>query len=234
MKRCYAILTIMLLPFLLPTDIAAQGRNDKLHFNVGVKVGFQAVTYNDPDFEIKGYIFDHDNIQSNKIGYALAPFLRLTKGRYYIQTETTLGITNHNFNFKDKEEPITEGTQQGNIVYDLKTYCLQVPILFGYSFVNEGKFGMSIFTGPRTKFTFTTYSQQDFRNFKQEGLNEVLSKQIYYWEIGLGVNIDRVFFDFVYDIGISDVSKYILDKSGERHKSTRRDNILSFSVGLMF
>ena len=96
-------------------------------------------------------------------------------------------------------------------------------------------FGMSVFTGPRTKFIFTSHNKQEFKHFDDNTLHEVLCKKCYYWEIGLGVKIDKVFFDFVYDIGLSDASRYIVsEKDGRKFKSSRRDNVLSFSVGLIF
>ncbi len=227
----YCIIPIILL--LLPVSLHSQ--SDKLHFNIGIKAGVQAITYNDPDFEIEGYIFDRNNIQSNKIGYTLAPFLRVTKGRFYIQSEAALGISRHSFDFKDAEISTNDDSSISNPVYSLKTYCLQVPVLFGYSFIRNGKFGMSIFTGPRTKFTFTAHDKQDFKHFKHDCMQEILQKKTWYWEIGLGVNIHNVFFDFVYDIGITDASKHIISGSdGQIFKTDRRDNQLSFSVGMMF
>ena len=84
---------IIYLFLLLPLCINAQESKKRIRLNAGVKVGFQAITYNDPTFEIEGYTFNENTIQSNKIGYTLAPFLRLSRGRYYIQTEAAFGIT---------------------------------------------------------------------------------------------------------------------------------------------
>ena len=67
----------------LPLLILAQTKED-IRINAGIKAGFQAVTYNDPEFKIDGYVFDYNNIQSNKIGYVISPFARQTayRGRY--------------------------------------------------------------------------------------------------------------------------------------------------------
>ena len=231
MDRRHIIPIILFLLF--SCTISAQ--ENKLHFNIGIKAGVQAVTYNDAEFEIKGYSFARDNIQSNKIGYTVAPFLRLTKGRFYIQSEATFGITRHSFDFNDSEEIDSYTPTAHTPVYNLKTYCFQVPILLGYSFVKQGKFGISLFTGPRTKFTFISHSKQEFNNFKYENLYEELKKKTYYWEVGLGVNIHNVFFDFVYDIGLSDASEFISSgNEGETFPTKRRDNIQSFSAGVMF
>ena len=120
---------IFLILLSLSLGLTAQEKR-KVQFNYGIKAGFQAVTYNDPEFEIDGYVFDTDNIQSNRIGYAISPFVRLTKNKFFIQTEATFGITNHSFDFHDEVEPGMEDIVPNKTVYDLRTYCIQVPILF--------------------------------------------------------------------------------------------------------
>lgn len=220
--------------FLLPT-LAMADEKGKVRFNAGFKAGFQAVTYNDPEFEIEGYEFDHNNIQSNKIGYAISPFARISKSKFYLQTEVTFGITNHSFDFKDQQPPADGNNASNCIVYDLRTYCIQVPILFGFNFVEHERYGMSIFTGPRTKFIFPSMSDQNFKHFRYRHLEEVLNDKTYYWEFGLGIKISRVFLDITFDVGINKASRHIISHDdGKIFNSSRRDNILSFSVGFLF
>ena len=207
----------------------------KVHYNIGMKAGFQAVTYNDPDFGIDGYRFDTNNIQSNKIGYALSLFARITKSKFFLQTEGTFGISNHSFDFHDEPVNTEENFIPNNTVYDLKTYCLQVPILFGYNVVQKGRYGLSLFTGPRTKFIFTSMSQQQFKHFYYEELEEILADKVYFWEIGMGIKISRVFLDITFDAGLNKAASHIISHSdGKIFSSSRRDNILSFSVGFIF
>ena len=207
----------------------------KVHYNIGMKAGFQAVTYNDPDFGIDGYRFDTNNIQSNKIGYALSLFARVTKSKFFLQTEGTFGISNHSFDFHDEPVNTEENFIPNNTVYDLKTYCLQVPILFGYNVVQKGRYGLSLFTGPRTKFIFTSMSQQQFKHFYYEELEEILADKVYFWEIGMGIKISRVFLDITFDAGLNKAASHIISHSdGKIFSSSRRDNVLSFSAGFIF
>ena len=207
----------------------------KVHYNIGMKAGFQAVTYNDPDFGIDGYRFDTNNIQSNKIGYALSLFARVTKSKFFLQTEGTFGISNHSFDFHDELVDTEENFIPNNTVYDLRTYCLQVPILFGYNVVQKGRYGLSLFTGPRTKFIFTSMSQQQFKHFYYEELEEILADKVYFWEIGMGIKISRVFLDITFDAGLNKAASHIISHSdGKIFSSSRRDNVLSFSVGFIF
>ena len=225
---------IFALVMTFPLFATAQEKG-KVHYNIGMKAGFQAVTYNDPDFGIDGYRFDTNNIQSNKIGYALSLFARVTKSKFFLQTEGTFGISNHSFDFHDEPVNTEENFIPNNTVYDLKTYCLQVPILFGYNVVQKGRYGLSLFTGPRTKFIFTSMSQQQFKHFYYEELEEILADKVYFWEIGMGIKISRVFLDITFDAGLNKAASHIISHSdGKIFSSSRRDNVLSFSVGFIF
>ena len=224
---------ILLFLLALQCTLAAQEKK-QFRFNYGIKAGFQALTYNDPEFEIDGYTFDSNNIQSRKIGYTIAPFIRITYSCFYLQTETTFGLTRHSFEFTEKDTK-ESGHRASSSIYNLKTYCIQAPLLFGYNFIDQKVFGMGVFTGPRIKHTFSSHNKQEFKNFRYKNLREELNSTSYYWEIGLGVKIGNVFFDFVYDIGLSDTSKYLeAANEGKRFKTSRSENVLSFSVGMIF
>ena len=227
------LIVCMLLSFCC--TLAAQESDNRFKFNAGIKAGFQAIAYNDPEFEIDGYSYNENTIHSNKIGYTIAPFFRLSYGRLYIQTDAAFGITHRNFDFTDKHKNSIEEITPNIPQYDIRTYCMQVPLLIGYEYIKKAKYGMSVFTGPRTKFTFTSLDKQQFKHFVYNDLEEVLKKKSYYWEIGFGVRIHNVFFDFVYDLGLTDTSRYIISpNSDKKFKSGYKENILSFSVGMIF
>ena len=69
---------ILFFALIIPCCLVAQENEKQLRFNYGAKVGFQAIAYNNPEFDIKGYEFDSNTLHSNKIGYTIAPFARLT------------------------------------------------------------------------------------------------------------------------------------------------------------
>ncbi|MBO7231209.1 MAG: PorT family protein [Bacteroidaceae bacterium] len=226
-------LILLLTALIVPCCIKAEEQEKRMKFNYGAKAGFQAIAYNNPVFEIDGYEFDSNTLHSNKIGYTIAPFVRLTRNRVYVQSECVFGIARHSFDFNSTSDE--ENIIPNEITYNLRTICLQVPIVFGYNIINDKKYVMSLFTGPKTKFVFTSHSKQEFEHFEYYDLEEVLKKRCYYWEIGLGVKIGHVFFDFVYDWGITKASEYIVSEiESRKFRSDRRDNILSFSVGMIF
>ena len=72
---------------------AAQEKASPVKFNYGVKLGFQGVTYNTTDFYIDGYNLNSNTIQSNKVGYTATPFVRLTKNKFYLQTEASCPLS---------------------------------------------------------------------------------------------------------------------------------------------
>ena len=223
----------LLLSLTLP---AQENRDTRIKVNAGFKVGFHAATYNKTDFEIDGYEFNERIIQSNKIGYSASPFIRIIKGKYYMQTEATLSLTRHYFEFNNiRPEETMQESAENTPEYKLTTFCIQVPVLFGYEFLQSGHYAMSVFTGPNTKFVFTAHDKQEFNHFRYNDLQELLRSTIFYWRLGLGVKISNVCFDFTYDIGLNNNTRGIESiKSGKRFSAQRSDNLLSFSVGIIF
>ena len=103
---------ILFFAMIVPCCLAAQENEKQLRFNFGAKAGFQAIAYHNPEFGIEGYEFDSNTLHSNKIGYTIAPFARVTKNKLYVQAETVFGIARHSFDFKaiEKEDVLTKLT----------------------------------------------------------------------------------------------------------------------------
>ncbi len=233
MRILHPIITAIAL-LLCVAQLPAQEKNKGFRVNYGIRAGFQAVTYNGTDFNIKGYKFNENTIQSNKIGYTINPFVRFTRDEFYLQSEAAVGITLHTFDFIE-ENGAGENFAANVPKYELTTYCIQVPILIGYNFISYRNYQMGVFTGPRTKFILTSQSKQEFSHFTYEDLYEELPDKTYYWEVGLDVKIYNVFFDITYDWEfIKQKSAIISRETGERFECKRSDNVLSFSVGFIF
>lgn len=230
MRGLYILLYILL--FLAPLSIVAQENSaqKKVRFNYGVKIGTHASTYNSIVFDIPGYEFDDRAIHSGKIGVSVSPFVRISKGALYIQTEADLCLSKIDFDFREKE-PVDEITAT-RAKYELSTYSIQVPLQLGYNFIENDTYAMSVFTGPMAKFTLTAHDKQKFEGFNLD-LCEEIRPTTYYWEIGLGVKIHKIFFDFTFDLGLNRHTKGVIDReTGTRYYAKRSDNNLSFSIGL--
>lgn len=230
MKKLHILIAITTL--LCSAPCLAQEKKNPIKFNYGIKTGFQGLTYNSTNFYIDGYLFNNNTIQSNKVGYTLTPFLRLTKNKFYLQTEAAFGISHHYYDFQATDD---EGTDIVTPEYKLDTYCVKIPLLLGYNFINHTNYGMSFYTGPRVKLTFTSLCEQEFSGFKYENMYEEIEKDEWFWEFGLGIKIYNVIVDFTYDWGfIRQDSKIHAPAEGLTFTSKRSNNILSFSAGFIF
>lgn len=235
-KKAVALL-LLIVPFTAMAQSEAnntENKKIKTKFNYGIKVGFHAITYNDTEFDIDGYIYNDRIAESNRIGNSVTPFARVTFNRLFLQTEAAFCITRHNFKFSEtlpdpEVEPIVPS-------YELKTHCMQIPFMVGYDFIQvDDTYALSVFTGPKVKLTFTSLSDQEFNHFTYDDLEEQLRPAVLYWHLGLGVKISRFFFDFSYDVGISNCTEGITSASHDKHFRVKRsDNQLSFSVGTIF
>ena len=226
MKRHLFTIVALLCVFVCTT---AQEKASPVKFNYGVKLGFQGVTYNTTDFSIDGYTLNGNTIQSNKVGYTVTPFARLTKNKFYLQTEASFGIAYYNYDFTDASAPSSSAE------YKLTTYCIKVPLLFGYNFISYDKYGMSFYTGPRVKFNITPLCDQKFTGFKYNDMREELEKREWFWETGLGIRIYNVVIDIAYDWGFLRGKSKIHTPDDDLVFDTKRNsNILSFSAGFIF
>lgn len=228
MKRSSFILALTFT--LISSAINAQMER-KLHFATGFKAGVQASTYQNTQFNLEGYSYNKKSLNT-RIGYTISSFFRLSKGRPYIQTEGIFSIEKHNFCFEinnESSKPIEYGIPR----YRLTTYSIQMPLLFGYYFVDSPPYRMGIFTGPKAKFLFTSLSKQHFDNFEFQKAKEYLDPLTFNWEIGLEVNIANICFDFTYQIGLNNTSRYIyLPETDERFQFKRNISVLGFSLGV--
>ena len=223
-SKCILFLIMLLLPLTLPAQ-----NKQKVKFDVGFKGGVQAGIYKQTELTLDGYKYNNKS-QNTRIGYTLSSFFRLTKGRTYIQTEGTFSIDKHNFSF---ERTIADDTENAVPRYRLTTYSVKVPLLIGYNFVDSEPYRMGFFTGPKAKFLFTSLSEQQFDNFNFQSAKEYLDPLTFSWVVGLEVGIANLCFDFVYQVGMNNASKYIyIPETGNRFHFNRNINILSFSLGV--
>lgn len=102
---------------------------------------------------------------------------------------------------------------------------------------------MAIFGGPKLRYIWNKKSEITFENFNIDNLHEKLYPFNVSLTIGTAVTISRIFFDFRYDIGLHNISRKITEHNTALTDDTapqnelrfqRRDNVLSFSLGLIF
>ena len=208
--------------------------------NFGVKLGFNSTMFLVSDFKIKDVTID--GIQNNyKIGYFGAFFMRVNGNRHFVQPEVSYNISRCEISF-DKlgsQHPDIE-PEYASVSSTIRS--VDVPLLYGYLLIKEGPYGMSDFVGPKLRYIWAKQNAIRFDNFDQKGIHEELYPLTMNVVVGVSINISRIFFDFRYDQGLHNISKSVTYDSVNPDGSTglsditfkRRDNVLSFSLGVIF
>ena len=180
--------------------------------NFGVKGGFTASLFLVSDFSINGQ--EIKEVQNNyKIGYFASVFMRINFERHFIQPEISYSVNRCNILFdKPQAEGAPEDTPLEQASITSSIHSIDIPVIYGYNIIMDGPYSLAV-------------------------LNLTL---------GVAITISRVFFDFRYDIGLHNISKKITYTSPELTPSPgeeipdneirfhRRDNVLSFSLGMFF
>ncbi len=208
--------------------------NKKINF--GFRSGFNSSMYLVSDFKIHEVTID-DIINTYKIGYLGSFFLRLNFQRHYIQPEISYQVSRCEISF-DRLGSQLPPIKPDNMVIKSKIHSIEVPVLYGYNIIKSGPYGFSVFGGPKIKYLMNNLNEIEFENFDQKNLNEKLYPINLSLTVGVAVNISNIFFDFRYEQGLSNISKSVTYDNMESRESRyitfdRRDNILSFSLGII-
>lgn len=208
--------------------------------NFGIKAGFNSSMFLVSAFKIKDVTID-ENQNNYKLGYFGALFMRINMKKHFIQPEISYNVSKCEITF-DKL-----GSQHPDIEPDYASvtstiHSIDFPMLYGYNVVKQGAYGMSIFAGPKLRYIWGKQNEITFENFDQKGIHEQLYPLNLSAVIGVSVHISRIFFDFRYEQGLHNISKSVTydnitaDGGTERSNITfhRRDQVLSFSLGVIF
>ena len=200
--------------------------------NWGAKAGFTAALSFINGFSIGGTPVKE--VQNNyRVGYLAAVFMRINFGRHFLQTEASYNVNNCDITFtKPLAEAPPLGTQTGErSSISSQIYSFDIPVLYGYNFIKQGAYHMAVFAGPKIRLLWREKSDISFQNFDETDLKEELYPMGVSFTVGTSVTISPIFFDFRYDIGLLSLTKQL---SGNEVHYKRRDNVLSFSLGIFF
>lgn len=234
---------------ILASDTISNDKQSATHtsttVNFGVKGGFTSALFLISDFCINGSKVGQ--VQNNyKLGYFASIFMRINFKRHFLQPEISYNINRSNITFN---KPANSSDDIGNIIQQeafitSTIHSIDIPVIYGYNIIKEGPYGMAVFGGPKLRYIWKHKSKTEFGNFDQTDIIETLRPINASFVIGVAVNISNVFFDFRYDLGLHNISKRIdyTPASLENHEIAdeeqilfkRRDNVLSFSLGVMF
>lgn len=243
MKKQAFILTVLLGMILQPglharcENLSTQ-RDPKI--NVGLKAGF-----NSSMFFIDHFSLGSRNLQdirnNYKVGYQTAFFCRFNlKSHHFIQTELSYSNSKGSISIADEEDNI--GLLADDALVKTELHTFDIPLLYGYKFVDAYPYGMAFFIGPKASYVWDKHSQSTYTGFYQQDIRENMKKFCFSAVAGLAVNVSNIFFDFRYEVGLHDMIRgTVFDEqvtqspySQQQIILKRRQNILSFSIGVIF
>lgn len=240
MNKLLVLITSLLLSLPVQTHAKEDGNSrEEPKINVGIKGGFNSSMYFTSRLELDGERME--DVQNNyKVGYFAALFVRLHIKRHFLQPEVMYNVYKGEIAFDKNQNK--ENTAPDFAKLNGTIHSLEVPILYGYSFVKSRPYGMALFIGPKLEYVWKHKTHEEFTGFGYADIKEELRPLNVSSVIGLGVNIANIFFDFRYEIGLTNISKsitYATVVNGETiHeqgiKVNRHRNVLSFSLGVIF
>jgi hypothetical protein len=205
-------------------------------FNWGIKAGFNALT------PVKYKVSDEirqvsDQETKNKVSYFGAFFTRINLSKFFMQPEFSYYRTKEVTEFS-LSNPGSDIARRANLT--LTTYSFNIPVLLGYNLEKESRYLLNVFTGPNFKYDYKNRYRTgslEFEELDRElSLKKVLNLD---YIVGMSVNISNLYFDFRYEIDLSESQVNFNEVSNSPSflkglKVHKRENMLSFSCGLMF
>ena len=208
--------------------------------NVGFRAGFNSTMYQVSSLKISGITID--DVQNNyKIGYAGTLFMRFNIRKHFVQPEVSYTISRGEIEFDRLGKHGTDVEPQYAFLRST-IHSIDVPVYYGYSLVKEGPYNMSVFAGPKLKYIRTRKNDIEFENFGQQDVVEELRRFNLGMAAGVSVSISHIYFDFRYEQGFNNLTKSVTYTDATTTGGTssgdisfkRRDNVLSFSLGVIF
>lgn len=181
-------------------------------------------------------------IENNyKIGYTATLFSRIKiKNKHFLQPEVSYVVSHGSISMSNLRS--NAAILKDNAIVKTKISSLDIPILYGYKFINSYPYGMSFFLGPKIAWTIEKQTSCEYSGFYQENIKETIRPLNYSAVIGIGVNISNIFFDFRYEIGCNNITKSVeydkastIEPYNEKELTVKKHkNVMGFSVGVIF
>lgn len=230
-------LIIISLFIALPQVFAKTSETNNKRFNYGVTLSANAPFVH----ERKTYINNTEvskPLNETKMAGSISLFGRVNLKRNYLQLEVGTSVIRDVVSLD-----IQEFGYSRNLNVDSKNFALtlDIPLLYGYNFIKRDKYELSLFVGPKLRYTYL--NKEDINNPQNItfNLNEDTNPITACVIIGMGTKISRVLIDFRYEFGITEhnkpgtfslYEKGVLISEGTFY-AKRSINLLSFSLGVI-
>ncbi len=224
----------------LPVKAQSAPQETPQKVNVGIKVGFNSTM-----FFIDHFLMGENelkDIQNNyKVGYFGAFFCRFNmKKHHFLQTELSYNISKGSVSVPNSLN--NAALIANNALVKTDIHSIDMPLLYGYKFIDSYPYGMAFFLGPKAAYIWKKHSESEYSGFYQQHISEEITPFCFSGIVGLSVNVSNIFFDFRYEIGLHNMVKsvsYAKDLTDAPYDTQdisvkRRRDVLSFSVGVIF
>lgn len=235
MRNLFLFISLVLL---LPQTFAQKVENkSNKRFNFGISVSANAPFVHDRALFVNDVEANKPDNETKMAG-SVSLFGRVNMKRHFLQLEAgssvirdVVSIDLKNFGYATHQVINSKNTA---ITFDL-------PLLYGYNIVKKEKYELSVFGGP--KMRYTCYNKENIIN--PQGITFNISEDINPFTacciIGIGAKMSRLFIDFRYEFAITTHNKpgtYSLYNDGKRISegtfyAERGINLLSFSLGVI-
>lgn len=205
-------------------------------FTWGARIGFAATGTYLTDTRIDGHKIS-DYTQDTQVGNFGAFMFRFNSRRLLIQTGVGLNMNKSSFHF-DTSDWAAEGTEAKEITCSYSMLSMTIPVQLGMHIINRPPYCMSVFTGPRLRYTPSKYYSVTYTGLDPYSFTDSPSELTTGWTAGMSIQIGRTFLDFEYEATINNISHKMYDTSGANpspdYALSRKVSIISFSYGIMF
>lgn len=238
MRKAFLLLASLFLPlsFLEAQEDSPSPIKVQAGFNVGFNSSLLIISDVTSSWET---IADYQN--AYRIGYFGSFFLRVSTGKLFFQPELSLGRTQcaSIIYLPSDSNQTTLGTPAD---LECSIFSLDFPFLVGYNVIRSGSCTMGLMMGPRLRGILDDHSRltNQASVLEEYEIQEQLHRLNLGLTLGLSVTIDKVYFDFRYDIGLHNINRLATARPASLETGLpsvsyhRRQNVLSFSVGAIF
>lgn len=168
------------------------------------------ISFAQVDFGVKAGVNFSNTVDRTTMqpGFDVGVFLRLGSP-FYFQPEVNYSFRSSSFS--DAFDEISDN-------FDMKTHNLDIPLLFGYKFINHDNFNFRVFIGPRVGVLISN-------NYNNQSDNNPFNLMEYGGQVGIGIDFWRFMLDVRYDFS---TRKYdsILNNS-----TWLKQNMINISLG---
>lgn len=232
--RTYRMTCLIIAALLCSLSVDAQTESSGEGFAAlkwGIKAGLNAPIAIDFETYSNGEQTE-GSTSINKVGYTFSAFARINLDEFFFQPELSWNIGKQQLSFIT---PV-EGSETGftNNLF-LKYYSGNIGMLAGYNLIHNGPYVFSAMIGASFRYNYKT----DFDFGTQADFSTNKPDYNYLGVAAVSFVINKVFFEFRYEFNFPNSNIYFdrIPEASEQLQSIalhKRENILSFSCGLIF